>query len=278
MITYDEYYEKVILVLDENCPYAEEIKKFQKEAVEFIDGIELGLQNIGFINDYQENTVLLCELPKLTAIFANEKGVIRKIPKEGKSIRQYLWRDIINTAYLDNEDKDYVYLREDILKQSGDKYKDKRNLCNYFEKNYEYKIKKMVAADEEITECLFLYKKWAKSKIDKNKDPFFRQLIEDSFFFHRRALLDFNKLDLKGIGIYIKEKLAGYTFGVPICENTFCVLGEITDKEYKGINQFIFREICRIIPDEYEYINVMDDSDIEGLRKNKLSYRPVRNK
>lgn len=276
MVTYDDTYKKVILVLDNNCPNAKEF--------ESLDSIEISLPNIGFINDPQPNTVFVKELPKLTEFVFGKSGRFRKLRPEDGYVIPYLWKDIMNVLYDGNvyygingsfkkfpsEDKDYIYLKNDLIELKGDKYKDKRNLCNYFQKNYSYKIKKYSPREEHLN----LYNTWAENKKRKGLSQYQKQLIEDSYFFHRRAFLDFNKLNLSGIEIKIDGKLAAYTFGFGK-EDTLYILGEIADQNYKGINQFIFREFCKIIPDDYIYINTMDDSEIECLRKNKLSYCPI---
>lgn len=284
MITYDNRYKKVILVLDNHCPYSKELIKFKNP----IDSKEITEQNIGFINGPQPGTIFLNELPGLTEYIFGKTGKFRKLRLEDGQIISYLWRDIMNVLYDEGthkvyygtqgnfkrfpiESKDYVYLRKDLIELKGVRYKDKRNLCNNFGKNYSYKIEMLSPSDEHLN----LYKEWAENKIKKGINQYQQQLIEDSFFFHRRAFLDFNALGLEGIEIRIGNKLAGYTFGFRLNNETFCILGEITDIKYKGINQFIFREFCRVIPNNYKYINTMDDSEIEGLRKNKLSYHPI---
>jgi hypothetical protein len=56
---------------------------------------------------------------------------------------------------------------------------------------------------------------------------------------------------------------------------TFCILYEITDLGIKGLAQFIFRRYCQELKD-YKFINIMDDSGLENLRRTKLAYKPVR--
>jgi uncharacterized protein len=58
-------------------------------------------------------------------------------------------------------------------------------------------------------------------------------------------------------------------------KDTFCILYEITDLTIKGLSQFIFRQFCSELKD-YRYINVMDDSGLENLKRVKLSYRPLK--
>jgi uncharacterized protein len=57
--------------------------------------------------------------------------------------------------------------------------------------------------------------------------------------------------------------------------NTFCILYEITDLGIKGLAQFIFRRFSQELKG-YKYINIMDDSGLENLRKTKLAYKPTR--
>jgi hypothetical protein len=47
------------------------------------------------------------------------------------------------------------------------------------------------------------------------------------------------------------------------------------DLGIKGLSQFIFRRMAEEFRG-FTYINAMDDSGLESLRRQKLSYRPVR--
>lgn len=308
MITYDNNYKKVVLVLDNNCPYSHELVQFGEETKSFIDSIELTQQNLGLINDPQSNTIFVEELPKMAEFVFGKSGTFKKIFLEDRNMFNsfskgsanyifttlYLWKDIMNIIWkidentlqvfygIDNifqklplESQEYIYLKRDLEGLKGNRYKDKRNLCNHFQNNYKYTIDKISSPQDKIDEYLSLYKQWAERKIVKNKSPYYQRLIEDSSFFHRRAFMDFTKLGLEGIEIKVEDKLIAYTFGSALKNDTFYILGEITNSNYKGINQFIFREFCKMIPGNYIYINTMDDSEIEGLRRNKLSYHPT---
>lgn len=308
MITYDPSYTKAILALDANCPYAKELACLKEEVKKYIDTIQISAQDLGFINDPQPDIIFLCELPHLTKFIFGSSGRLKKLSLKDKEVFDgfttdyagdsfivlYLWKDIMNILWqtennslitvhgtndsliqIPSSQKEYIYKREELIELKGDKYKDKRNLCNYFEKNYRFDIEALEPDENSIDVLISLYEKWAKDKMQKNKGTYYMQLTEDSLFFHKRALLDFKNLDLTGILLNINDALAGYTFGFPLNKNTFCILAETADTQYKGINQFIFREFCRIIPENYQYINTMDDAEIETLHKNKLSYRPL---
>jgi hypothetical protein len=84
---------------------------------------------------------------------------------------------------------------------------------------------------------------------------------------------DFPKLGLEGLLLEAEDKLVGFSLGCPLDEETLCVLFEITDLEFKGAAQFIFKEFAGQLSD-FRYLNLMDDSGLENLRKTKLSWRP----
>jgi hypothetical protein len=87
-------------------------------------------------------------------------------------------------------------------------------------------------------------------------------------------LKDYPKLNIIGRIVKIGGRIKAFTFGFALNKDTFCILYEITDLSVKGLAQFIFRQFCRQM-EGYKYINIMDDSGLENLRKVKLSYRPV---
>ncbi|OIO32616.1 MAG: hypothetical protein AUJ70_05110 [Candidatus Omnitrophica bacterium CG1_02_40_15] len=175
---------------------------------------------------------------------------------------------------------DYVYLREELAKLKGNKYKHKRSSCNYFSKNYKFQY--LTYKQNMKNDCLKLFSKWASERKKKFPDPYYHKLLEDSFSAHKLAIENYKVLGLIGRVIKIRGKICAYTFGFPlpfgervrVRGNMFCVLLEVCNLKYKGISEFIFREFSREI-NQYKYINAMDDSGLENLRISKLSYHPL---
>ena len=168
---------------------------------------------------------------------------------------------------------EYLYRRKDIASLLGNRFKSKRASYNYFIKHYDFELR--LYQRQDMSGCLALYQEWKEQRKGRFSDSVYQAMLEDSFFCQKLAMKNFSRLGLVGYVIRIKNKITGYTFGFPINPKVFCILFEITDLDYKGISVFIFSEFCRQLPD-YEYINVMDDSDLENLRRVKLSYHPVR--
>ena len=169
--------------------------------------------------------------------------------------------------------QEYIYNRDDLAEPAGDKYKDKRALCNYFMKNYKYEYREYGPDDEKA--CLMLYRRWAKERIKSHKDDYYKALLEDSYAAHKKAMKRSRDLGLAGRVVAVDNKISAYTFGYRLDEETFVVLFEIVDLRIKGLSQFIFRQFCAESGD-YKYINAMDDSGLENLKKVKMSYHPVK--
>jgi hypothetical protein len=168
---------------------------------------------------------------------------------------------------------DYLYKRQDIVSLSGNKFKSKRTCYNYFIKHYDFQFRPFLKQD--IDDCLTLYQYWVKQRRDKFANAIYQAMLDESFRYQKVAMENSFELGLIGYVISINNRIVGYTFGTPLNPKTFCILFEVCDLTYKGVSQFIFSQFCRQLPD-YQYINVMDDSGLENLRKVKLSYHPSR--
>jgi hypothetical protein len=97
------------------------------------------------------------------------------------------------------------------------------------------------------------------------------QYAIDTFFKY------FEQFNLMGIAIRVDGKLVAYSIGEKLNSNTVVVHIEKADTSYDGmyvlINNLFAKEFCNA-PDVV-YINREEDLGIEGIRKAKLSYRPV---
>lgn len=168
---------------------------------------------------------------------------------------------------------DYLCLRRDLSELKGDKFRHKRAAYNYFVANFPYEYKPYSTKDLEV--CFRLYNAWAAKRRQDNPDPFYRAMLQDSLKALKILLKHYDSLDCLGRVVKIDGKIKGFTFGFKLNSETFCILYEITDLSIKGLAQFIFRAFCAELA-EYKYINIMDDSGLENLKKVKLSYRPVK--
>jgi hypothetical protein len=96
--------------------------------------------------------------------------------------------------------------------------------------------------------------------------------MDDSLTALKAALKEREELGITGRAVEIGGALKAFTLGYELNKDVFCVFYEITAPGVKGLAQFIFREFCGELP--HRYMNIMDDSGLENLRKVKLSYHP----
>ncbi|MBM3250394.1 MAG: DUF2156 domain-containing protein [Candidatus Omnitrophica bacterium] len=168
---------------------------------------------------------------------------------------------------------DYLYNRAALAGLCGNDFKHKRSAANFFRKNYSYEYLPYRAHDRDA--CLSLYRKWQEERAARNTDPLYRGMLRDGLACLEIMLGNYRKLCLTGRVIKSEDKVRAFTFGFKLNPQTACILYEVADLSLKGASQFIFQSFCRELED-YKYINAMDDSGLENLKKVKLSYRPYR--
>ena len=168
---------------------------------------------------------------------------------------------------------DYLCSRRDLVQLKGNRFKSKRACVNYFIKHYKFKYLTFDLKYKRA--CLKLYDQWAAARKITNKDKVYQGMLEDSRNCLKILMDDCRYLDVIARVVLIDKELKAFTFGFKLNKDTFCILYEITDLTIKGLSQFIFRKFCAELKD-YKYINIMDDSGLENLKKVKLSYYPLK--
>jgi len=169
------------------------------------------------------------------------------------------------------KDADYVYRRLKIAELKGNSYKSKRADCNYFMNNYSFAYKPY--SEDLFAESIALLKNWMENRKKNNSDQLYQYMLEDMFSVQVNALKNYSELGLVGRVVLVDGRVAAYTFGYELNPDTFCIMFEVIDYQFKGISQFIFREFAQEMQ-SYLYVNTMDDSGLENLAKVKLSYKP----
>ena len=172
------------------------------------------------------------------------------------------------------KETEYLYETETLAGLRGDRYKQQRHAYNVFVAKYpSAKLCSYTAADQDA--CLALYGRWREVRSEKSDDPIYNAMLDDSQLAHQLGVSHADALGLLGRVVRIDGEIRGYTFGYPLNVRTFCVLFEITDLRTKGLAQFIYREFCRELKETYRWINAMDDSGLENLKRVKRAYHPI---
>lgn len=172
----------------------------------------------------------------------------------------------------ERDEFDYVYLAQDLINLSGRKFHGKKNHLNAFRKEYP-DAQYLPITEEIIPKCREELNVWAAvHKRDNPDDPFigYEQAAIHEIFDH------FDAFKLKGGAILLDGKVVAFTFGERLNSDTAVIHVEKADPNVRGvyaaINQnFVAREWSDMI-----YINREEDMGIDGLRRAKESYRPVK--
>ena len=167
---------------------------------------------------------------------------------------------------------EYLYETESLIQLKGNRYKGKRASYNAFIRHHPF-TKIQPYQSTYLGDCLALYDSWQQVRRMQFDDDVYQGMLDDSRGAHHMGLINYEELGLVGRIVLIDGQLTGYTFGYALNTEIFCVLFEVTDLQIKGLAQFLFREFCREQA-AYRFINAMDDSGLENLKRVKLSYRP----
>ena len=164
---------------------------------------------------------------------------------------------------------EYIYSVPDLMELAGKKYHGKRNHINRFlENNPEHTFALMTEAD--VPECKALYEKWVEGKEEEIVG------LSDERSSVMMALNHFQALDLIGGIVRIDGNVEAFTLGERVLPDMALIHIEKANWEIQGLYPFINREFLRHAFADCAYVNREEDMGIDGLRKAKLSYKPVK--
>lgn len=165
---------------------------------------------------------------------------------------------------------DYVYARESLATLKGKKLHGKRNHINKFLSKYpHYEYRKLEPV--MIDECIALYDQWITDKAEEIARSL--QTEKKSVL---RALNNMDALGLTGGTIYIDGKLCAFTVGERLHPHMQLIHIEKGDTNYEGIFPMINQQYVLHECEDVELINREEDMGIEGMRKAKRSYNPIK--
>ncbi|WP_313528039.1 DUF2156 domain-containing protein [Anaerotignum sp.] len=164
---------------------------------------------------------------------------------------------------------DYVYEREKLETLKGKKLHGKRNHINKFLSLYpDFEYKKLEPS--MIADCVALYDQWIE-----DKDEASAEYIEE----RASVLLALNNMETLGLiggTIFIDGKLVAFTVGERLQPHMQLVHIEKADASYEGVYPMINQQYVRNECMDVELINREEDMGIEGMRKAKRAYYPVK--
>jgi hypothetical protein len=201
----------------------------------------------------------------LAALKAREGEVVFK-KVDGTFLEAVRTLGIPHEAREERDAFDYLYDFQGLRDLPGKDYHKKKNHVNKFLKTYE---------------------NWQYLKLDEDtlplaravNDAWFEGVEEADLLSEKQAIEEaFNHmkaLDFTGGLITIDESPAAFTLGEALNGDTLVVHIEKALGPYQGLYAMINQQFLQHQPEGFVHVNREQDLGIEGLRKAKLSYRPV---
>lgn len=245
---------------------------YYKTRIAFWDGMPL----ISFENGPQGRARYLFPLGS-----GDVQGAIRALSREPGACRPFTLAGVTGemkkrleelfpdkfTFEINRDFSDYIYSTEDLVNLAGRKYHGKRNHITRFRRK-DWQIEPITS--ENLDVCVRLNDEWCAVNHYEESTA----LVEE----HKaitEAFAHFEQLGFSG-GLLLQEgRPVAFTFGEPICRDTFGIHVEKALSDVEGAYPAINREFLAMSCAGYAYVNREEDVGDEGLRKAKLSYHPV---
>ncbi len=166
------------------------------------------------------------------------------------------------------DDYDYLYEYSALTELTGKKYHSKRNFITRFTMTYDYRFEEL--NEQTVRECIPILNEWYGAH-PGYVSPLFdeRQAIE-------LLMHNFGALDLKAGAIRVGNKICAFSIGELIAPDTAHIIIEKADTSYQGAYAVINKEFLQNVWKGVELVNREEDMGMEGLRKAKLSYHPIK--
>ncbi len=192
------------------------------------------------------------------AIKNNVKFVMRGLSKE-QSLNLSGYDVTVNA-----NDSDYVYSVSDLSELKGKKFHAKRNFVNRFtsKNNYSYRLYNENDYDNVVALC----EKWLNEKESNAIMEF--EAIKKSLELHKT-------LNLKIGLLFVEDRLVGFSVN-DIVNKVAHTLFEKGDIAFEGVYQTINYLTAKELLAGCDVVNRQEDMGIDGLRKAKLSYNPIK--
>ncbi|MBE5731541.1 MAG: DUF2156 domain-containing protein [Clostridiales bacterium] len=168
-------------------------------------------------------------------------------------------------AKSNQNDSDYIYSVNELAELKGKKFHSKRNFVNRFTSKNNYSFRQYEKNDYE--KAVALCEKWLNNK-ESNATLEFTAI--------KKSLELCDVLHLKIGVLFIRETLVGLSISDITPNGVAHTLFEKGDIDYEGVYQAINYLTAKELLVGCNLVNRQEDMGIEGLRKAKLSYNPIK--
>ena len=238
------------------------------------------------VAEYEGDTFSILPLAKKEDMLGVIKFIVEYFEKENKNIYfRGITKEVVEVLKVDYPGKfeyieerdlfDYIYDGESMRTLAGRKNVKKRNHINYFLKEYADRFEYRQLDENDFDDCLEVMNEWTSNKEENNAvdEDMAEELIGIKKLFANYSVL---KDRLKIGGIFIDNKLQAFTMGEYLNPDMALIHIEKANPNIRGLYPYINQQFLVHEFSDVDFVNREEDLGIEGLRKAKLSYHPVR--
>lgn len=167
----------------------------------------------------------------------------------------------------DENNSDYVYNTADLADLPGKRYHGKRNHISAFLRSHNPVL--VDYTDAYRDDCLLMQDEWARSG---QGDPL---AADEEYISILKALDNHEALGLKGMVVLLDGKVAGFTFGEQLTDDTALIHIEKANRDINGLFTYINQSFVDRNWSGTRYVNREEDMGIPGMRQAKRSYHPA---
>ncbi|MBF0215940.1 MAG: DUF2156 domain-containing protein [Candidatus Omnitrophica bacterium] len=202
----------------------------------------------------------------MSGILEYDHGVFVPVPERTAAM---LSKDARFSVREDRDNFDYLYRMEDLVVLPGKKFDGKRNLIRKFKTAHAFEY--LPVDGGNAGECLGFEEAWCDIKeCDKDKGLSEERVAFQEMVRHSTAF------GLTGGMIKIGGKISAVAISGKLNANTMVMYILKADPGVAGLYQTMMNEFLARNSGSAEFVNLEQDLGIDGLRKAKLSFHPVR--
>lgn len=269
---YSEYYKKCMVACAETSFMAVWLNSFAYETLQAFEkdfywhkmnwlGEDLWLPPVGDWDSVDWEEILTEVVPEETVFGFVPEYLLKKWQK---------FSDRIEVEEMRAE-WDYIYSINKQVECKGKAYSSWRGAINHFEKNHAYTFADI--KQDDIEEIKVFQEKWMADNASTVKMT--EELVHENETLYP-LLKNWGKLPcVIGKLLRVEGKIVAYIIVEQLDENIISGLFLKADKEYPKAAKFIKHQLYKCLSDDYFAINAWGDSDLEGLRRNKLEENPI---
>jgi hypothetical protein len=202
----------------------------------------------------------------MVAILKETKGVFFRLPESTISLFE---KESGFQTIADEDNYDYLYKAPVLIGLAGRKFDGKRNLIKKFAASYDYEYLDLDAS--HMNECLDFQQRWCTIKDCESVEGLKNERRAINEMIHHCEVFD-----LIAGAIRVEGKIVAVAIAQRLNQDTLVMHVLKADPNMPGLYQTINNEFLKRRAGNYTYVNFEQDLGIEGLRKSKQSYYPLR--